>query len=91
MSYRRGKKFGFNSKNNIPKSFKQDSNMVWFFFFFLVNHLDLLLGDRIQELGGERNRIPIRRPLYSRGNDDLDQGVAVEMGRRGGIQDVVGT
>lgn len=57
----------------------------------MVNHLDLLLGDRIQELGGERNRIPIRRPLYSRGNDDLDQGVAVEMGRRGGIQDVVGT
>ena len=34
---------------------------VWFFFFFfLVNHLNLLLGDRIQERGEEGKRISIR-------------------------------
>ena len=32
----------------------------WCFFFFLVYHLNLLLGDRIQEWGEEGNRISIR-------------------------------
>ena len=73
MFYRHSKKVGFNSKiyiylralnrrvtwSDLPCRFVGVFFLVFFFFFFLVYHLNLLLGDRIQEWGEEGNRISI--------------------------------